>query len=136
MPLPFLPNAKPRNLKFLIANTLTVRLFSRLTVNFSFPPRYFVLLSKSLFDARLLFARSTMSSAYRMHGTPVLFPFTFYGRWSIAEVRPHRFSLTPVLKSYRSALSGCMPVHIHSMPERPALHAYPAFYSHPPLHGS
>ena len=47
MPLPFLPNATPRNLKFRIANTLTVRLFSRLTVNFSFPSRYFVLFLKS-----------------------------------------------------------------------------------------
>ena len=28
MPFPFLPNAKPRNLKFRIANTLTVQLFS------------------------------------------------------------------------------------------------------------
>lgn len=68
---PFLPNAKPRNLKFRIANTLTVRLFSRLTVSFSLSSRYFVLLSKSLSDARLLFARSTMSSAYLMHGTPL-----------------------------------------------------------------
>ena len=67
MPFPFLPNAKPRNLKFRIANTLTVRLFSRLTVSFSLFSRYFVLLSKSLSDARLLFARSTMSSAYLMH---------------------------------------------------------------------
>ena len=64
MPFPFLPNAKPRNLKFRIANTLTVRLFSRLTVSFSLSSRYFVLLSKSLSEARLLFARSTMSSAY------------------------------------------------------------------------
>ena len=69
MPFPFLPNAKPRNLKFRIANTLTVRLFSRLTVSFSLSSRYFVLLSKSLSDARLLFARSTMSSAYLIHGT-------------------------------------------------------------------
>ena len=64
MPFPFLPTAKPRNLKFRIANTLTVRLFSRLTVSFSLSSRYFVLLSKSLSDARLLLARSTMSSAY------------------------------------------------------------------------
>lgn len=62
IPFPFLPNAKPSNLNFRIANTLTVRLFSRLTVNFSFSSRFFVLLSKSLSDARLLFARSTISS--------------------------------------------------------------------------
>ena len=77
MPFPFLPNAKPRNLKFRIANTLTVRLFSRLTVSFSLFSRYFVLLSKSLSDARPLFARSTMSSAYLMHGTPL-----FRNSWS------------------------------------------------------
>ena len=54
MPLLFLPSAKPRNLKFRIANTLTVRLFSRFTMSFSFSSRYLVLLSKSLSDALLL----------------------------------------------------------------------------------
>ena len=61
MPFPFLPNAKPRNLKFRIANTLAVRLFSRLTVSFSLSSRYFVLLSKSLSDAHLLFMFLTSS---------------------------------------------------------------------------
>ena len=50
MPLPFLPSAKPRNLKFRIANTLTVRLFSLFTVSFNVSSRYFVLLSSSLLE--------------------------------------------------------------------------------------
>ena len=72
MPLPFLPNAKPRNLKFRIANTLTVRLLSLFTVNFNFSSRYFILLSKSLSDAHLLFANNTMSSTYLIQDTPRL----------------------------------------------------------------
>ena len=70
MPPPFLPNAKPRNLKFLIANTLTVRLLSRFTVSFSFPSRNLTAPSSRRSDALLLFAKSTISSAYLMQGTP------------------------------------------------------------------
>ena len=42
-----------------------------------FSSRNLVLLSKSLSEARLLFARSTISSAYLMHGTPL-----FKNSWS------------------------------------------------------
>ena len=51
MPFPFFPNVKPRNLKVRIANTLTTRLFSWFTFNFSVPSRYFVLVSSSLLAA-------------------------------------------------------------------------------------
>ena len=113
MPLPFLPNAKPRNLKFRIANTLTVRLLSLFTVNLSFSSRYFVLLSKSRIDAHLLFANSTISSAYLIQGTPLLmnswsnpFRYTFasngerfppYGEPSSVSITTP-FSMTPLLR--------------------------------------
>ena len=77
IPLSFFLSAKPRNLKFRIANTLTIRLLSLFTVNLNFPPRYFVLLSNSLSDAFFLFANNTISSAYLIQGTP---PFVNF--WS------------------------------------------------------
>ena len=39
MPFPFFPSVNPRYLKFFLANTLAVLLFSRLTFSFSFPSR-------------------------------------------------------------------------------------------------
>lgn len=54
MPLPFFPKQKPRYLKFEIANTLTVRLFSRFTFSFSVPLFAFTLLKALL---RLSFFR-------------------------------------------------------------------------------
>ena len=42
IPFPFFPRQNPRYLKFRIANTLTVRLFSLFTFNFSVSSRYFV----------------------------------------------------------------------------------------------
>ena len=74
VPLPFLPNAKPRNLKFRIANTLTTLLLSLFTVSFKFSSRYAVLVPSSLFEVISLFDSSTMSSAQRTHGTPLLPP--------------------------------------------------------------
>ena len=58
---PFFPKQKPRNLKFRITNTLTVRLFSRFTFSFSVSSRHFVLLSSRRSATRSLFASSTMS---------------------------------------------------------------------------
>ena len=55
-PFRFFPNVKPRNLKVRIANTLTTRLFSWFTFNFSGPSRYFVLVSSSLLATLSLFA--------------------------------------------------------------------------------
>ncbi len=47
VPFPFLPNAKPRNLKFRIAYTLVTLLFFLLTVSFSLFSKYEVLVSNS-----------------------------------------------------------------------------------------
>lgn len=113
IPLPFFPKQKPRNLKFRIANTLTVRLFSRFTLSFNVSSRYFVLLSSRRYAARSLFASSTISSAYRIHGTPRLwnsqsnsFRYTFAKSGdpsSVSVTTP--FSITPLFR-YRFTI--CM----------------------------
>ena len=59
----YFPSAKPRNLKFRIENTLTTLLFSMFILSFNFPSRYRWVLSRSRSAARLLFDRTTISSA-------------------------------------------------------------------------
>lgn len=130
IPFPFLPNAKPRNLKFRIANTLTVLLFSRLTVNFSVSSRYFVLLPRSL----LIPVYSLPTAQCHLHiGCTRLLSIetpgqTHWGRYSQAMVINSPLAVTlplcqwpphfPWLHFSDSVLSSALPAHpLHSSGE-------------------